>query len=210
MVIAIDGPAGSGKSTIAKLIAEKLQIIFLNSGSFYRAITLVVLNAGIAITDTQKILELAQSLTFDYVNSHLYLNGKDVESQLRTEKIDANAAQVSCIIPLRHLVNEHLRNIGSMHDVICEGRDITTVVFPNADYKFYLDASLEAKAERRYNQGQSNLSLEEIKQGMAKRDSIDKNKKEGALQIADDAHYIDTTYLTINQVCEIILSKING
>ena len=209
MIIAIDGPAGTGKSTIAKILAERLGITFLNSGSFYRAVTLYLVRNNIPYTNPDDVVKIASELDMDYVNSHLILNGEDVEPFLHSNEVDAHAAQVSAIVPLRHIVNEKLRKITEKISVVCEGRDITTVVFPNADYKFYLDASLDVQAERRFKQGVSNLSLEEIKESIRKRDEIDKNKAEGSLKIAPDAMYIDTSHLTIEQVCEIIVNKIH-
>ena len=210
MVVAIDGPAGCGKSTIAKIIADKLNITFLNSGSFYRGITLSLLRSGIGLENHQEIIAHAQKLDIDYVNSRLVINGEDVEDSLHTDQVDAHTAQVSSIIPLRHIVNEKIRHITKSLSIICEGRDMTTVVFPDAEHKFYLDASIDVQALRRFKQGVSNLSLEEIKEGIRKRDEIDKAKAEGALKIAPDATYIDTSDLTIEQVCEIIIRKIHN
>lgn len=209
MVIAIDGPAGTGKSTIAKLIAKRFGIAFLNSGSFYRGITLALLRGGVDLSDEKAVLDCARALKLDYVDERLILNGEDVDDELHCDAVDAHAAQVSCIVPLRHIVNEKLRGITKSLSFVCEGRDMTTVVFPDAEYKFYLDASVDAQAERRFKQGVSNLSLAEIKKAIIKRDEIDKTKSEGALKRAEDAHYIDTTHLTIEQVCAIISSKIN-
>ena len=209
MIIAIDGPAGAGKSTIAKLIAEKLNITFLNSGSFYRAITLSLLRNKIPLTDANSIIEHAKKLDLDYRKSRLFLNGEDVEDILHSDAIDLNASKVSCIVPVRHIVNDKIKLITKKNSIVCEGRDMTTVVFPEAEYKFYLDASIEAQARRRFNQGVSNLSIEEIAESIKKRDEIDKNKQEGSLKIAEDAHYIDTSDLTIEQVCAIILDKIH-
>ena len=210
MVVAIDGPAGCGKSTIAKIIADKLNITFLNSGSFYRGITLSLLRSGIDLENHQEIIAHAQKLDIDYVNSRLFINGEDVEDSLHTDQVDAHTAQVSSIIPLRHIVNEKIRHITKSLSIICEGRDMTTVVFPDAEHKFYLEASIDVQALRRFKQGVSNLSLEEIKEGIRKRDEIDKAKAEGALKIAPDATYIDTSDLTIEQVCEIIIRKIHN
>ena len=209
MIIAIDGPAGTGKSTIAKLISQKLNITFLNSGSVYRGITLALLRENIDITDEQKVLDFAEKLDLDYVNDHLILNGEDVNHLLHQDIVSEHASPVSAIVELRHIVNKKLRKITETQSVVCEGRDITTVVFPNAEYKFYLDASIDVQAQRRFDQGVSELSLEEIKQAIMKRDALDKNKKEGSLKIAEDATYIDTSDLTIDNVCEIILSKIH-
>ena len=209
MIVAIDGPAGTGKSTIAKLIAEKLGITFLNSGSFYRGITYALLKARIDLSDNEKILDFARKLDMDYIDSCLYLDGKNVEAYLHTDEVDAHASQVSSIPALRHIVNDKLRKITEKLSVVCEGRDITTVVFPNAENKFYLDASIDVQAERRFKQGVSNLTLEEIKESIRKRDEMDKNKPEGSLKIAPDAFYLDTSDLTIEQVCAIILNKIH-
>ena len=210
MVVAIDGPAGCGKSTVAKILAERLHLTFLNSGSFYRGITLALLRAGIDLKDEQKVLDFARGLNLDYVNSHLFLEGEDVEDLLHTDQVDAHAAQVSAIVPLRHIVNEKIREVTKSLSIVCEGRDMTTVVFPNAEHKFYLDASIDVQAQRRFNQGVSDLSLEEIKESIRQRDDIDKNKAEGALKIAPDALYIDTSHLTIEEVCEIMTRKIQN
>ena len=209
MVVAIDGPAGCGKSTVAKIIADRLNITFLNSGSFYRGITLSLLRSGQDISDQEAVIQLARSLDIDYVDSRLVINGEDVEDQLHTDQVDAHTAQVSSIIPLRHIVNEKIRHITKSLSIVCEGRDMTTVVFPDAEHKFYLDASIEVQAHRRFNPGVSKLSLEEIKETIRQRDEIDKAKAEGALKIAPDATYIDTSDLTIEQVCEIIIRKIH-
>ncbi len=209
MVVAIDGPAGCGKSTVAKIIADRLNITFLNSGSFYRGITLSLLRSGQDISDHEAVVQLARSLDIDYVDSRLVINGEDVEDQLHTDQVDAHTAQVSSIIPLRHIVNEKIRHITESLSIVCEGRDMTTVVFPDAEHKFYLDASIDVQALRRFNQGVSKLSLEEIKETIRQRDEIDKAKAEGALKISPDATYIDTSDLTIEQVCEIILHKIH-
>ena len=209
MVIAIDGPAGTGKSTIASLIAKKLNVTFLNSGSFYRGLTLALLEAKIDITDKQAVIDFCKKQKLDYVNSHLVLNGVDVESRLHEDQVSANASPVSAIPEVRHIVNDRLHEIVKSLSIVCEGRDMTTVVFPDAEYKFYLDARIDVQAQRRFDQGVSNLTLEEIKEAIIKRDALDKSKKEGALKIAPDATYIDTSDLTIEKVCEIIISKIH-
>lgn len=210
MVVAIDGPAGTGKSTVAHRVAEELNLTFLNSGSFYRALTLAAIDAGVSVDDADAILELAKKQKLDYVDAHLILNGKDVDDQLHQDKVDANVSKVSSIIPLRHLVNDRMREIVKSLNIICEGRDMTTVVFPQAEYKFYLDASMDVQAQRRFDQGCSGLTLEEVKAAIIKRDEMDKNKAEGALKRADDAQYIDTSDLTIDDVCAIIVSKIKS
>ena len=210
MVVAIDGPAGTGKSTVAHKVAQELGLTFLNSGSFYRALTLAALDAGINIDDTDSMMEFAGKQKLDYVNAHLFLNGKDIDDLLHQDKVDANVSKVSSIVPLRHLVNDRMREIVKSLSIICEGRDMTTVVFPKAEFKFYLDASIDVQAQRRFDQGVSGLTLEEVKAAIIKRDEQDRNKAEGSLKRAADAQYIDTSDLTINDVCAIIINKIKS
>ena len=210
MVIAIDGPAGTGKSTVAHAVAANLGIVYLNSGSFYRALTLALLDAGIDLDDTKAVTDFAGRQKLDYVNARMILNGKDVDDVLHQDRIDSSVSKVSSVVPLRHLVNDRMRTIVKSLSVICEGRDMTTVVFPDAEFKFYLDASIDVQAKRRFDQGVSNLSLEEIKASILKRDEMDRNKAEGSLKKSPDAVYIDTSDLTINDVCEIIENKIKS
>lgn len=210
MVIAIDGPAGTGKSTVAHAVAADLGIVYLNSGSFYRALTLALLDAGIDLDDTKAVTDFAGRQKLDYVNAMMILNGKDVDDVLHQDRIDSSVSKVSSVVPLRHLVNDRMRTIVKSLSVICEGRDMTTVVFPDAEFKFYLDASIDVQAKRRFDQGVSNLSLEEIKASILKRDEMDRNKAEGSLKKSPDAVYIDTSDLTINDVCEIIENKIKS
>ena len=208
MIIAMDGPAGTGKSTIASIIAKKLNVTYLNSGSFYRALTLALLDGSVDLGDKDAVLDFCKKQKLEYVNSRLVLNGKDVEDHLHDDRVSANVAQISAIVEIRHLVNDRMQEITKSLSIVCEGRDMTTVVFPQAECKFYLDASLDVQAQRRFDQGVSNLTLEEIKEAIRKRDEIDRNKAEGALKRAPDSYYIDTSNLTIDKVCEIILEQI--
>ena len=210
MIIAIDGPAGTGKSTIASMLAEKLNITFLNSGGFYGAFTIAILDAGIDYSDEEKTVEFCKKQKLEYTKeSHFILNGTDVTAHLHDDRVTNNASQVSAIVEIRHLVNDLMRQITKSLDIVCEGRDMTTVVFPNAEVKVYLDASAEVRAKRRFDQGVSDMTLEEIKASIEKRDEMDKNKKEGSLKIAPDALYIDTSNLTIEEVCAIIERQIS-
>ncbi len=220
MVIAIDGPAGSGKSTIAKMVARELGLTFLNTGSFYRGVTLALLRSlggsadgsggrAPALTDQAAIIEFSRTVALDWRDSHLFIGKEDVDGFLRSDAVEAVVAPLSAIVGVRHIVNEKLRAVADRSGIVCEGRDMTTVVFPNAEYKFYLDASSSARAKRRFSQGTSNLSLEEIQQAIEERDTVDRNKIEGSLKIAPDAFYLDTSDLTITRVCEIIVSKIH-
>ena len=210
MVVAIDGPAGTGKSTVAHQVAKDLGLVYLNSGSFYRALTLSAIEAGISPDDADAVLEHAKKQKLDYVNARLILNGVDVDDQLHQDKVDSAVSKVSSIVELRHLVNARMREIVQDLSIICEGRDMTTVVVPNAEHKFFLDASIDVQAKRRFDQGVSDLTLEEIKAAIIKRDEMDRKKAEGSLKKSADSFYIDTSDLTISQVCEIIESKINA
>lgn len=220
MIVAIDGPAGSGKSTIAKIVAAKTGLVFMNTGSFYRGVTLALLRSlggdsdgtggkSPDLSNEQAIIDFTHSVALDYRNSHLYIGNEDVDQYLRSDAVESVVAQLSAIVGVRHIVNDKIRSVARNTGVICEGRDMTTVVFPDADCKFYLDASVKSRAKRRYDQGTSNLSLSEIQTSIVMRDEVDRNKKEGSLKIAPDAVYIDTSDLTIEQVCDMIVSKIH-
>ncbi len=210
MVVAIDGPAGTGKSTVAHKIADDLGLVFLNSGSFYRALTLALLDEKIDLSDKKAVVDFSRRQKLEYRNSHLILNGVDVESLLHQDKVDARVSAVSGIVDVRHYVNDTMRRIVKSMDIICEGRDMTTVVFPDAEVKIYLDASIDVQAKRRFDQGVSGLTLEEVKKAIMERDALDRNKEEGSLKKAEDAVYIDTSDLTINDVCAIIKDKIKS
>jgi cytidylate kinase len=215
MVIAIDGPAGSGKSTIAKLLAENLtkksgqDYTYINSGKLYRAITLGCLRAGISPADSEKVIEFAKNINISYKMDVVFLNGEDVSSLLHTDEIDRHSSPLSAIVPVRHIVNDYIRKISKDQNIVVEGRDMTTVVFPNAEHRFYLDACADARARRRFDQGVSNLTLEEIKDAIIQRDEIDKNKAEGSLKIGQGVQYLDTSDLTIIQVYDKLIENID-
>jgi cytidylate kinase len=174
----------------------------------YRAITLGCLRANISPTDSEKTLEFAQNARLDYSGGRVFLEAEDVTDSLHTDEIDRWAAPLSANVPIRHLVNGFIRKLSGSLNIVIEGRDMTTVVFPNAEFLFYLDASADARAKRRYEQGVSGLSLEAIREAIKERDEIDKNKIEGSLKIAARAHYIDTSDLTLMQVYETLLDVV--
>lgn len=205
MVIAIDGPAGSGKSTIAKAIAKQLDFYFLNTGSFYRAYTLAQLNAQKNPLDKDSVLETSSNVKITVSKGNICINGVDVEAQLHTPEVDKYCSYVSSDPRLRNKVNEEVRLLASDMNIVTEGRDTTTVIFPNADLKFYFDASPEIRAQRRVKE-QSGANYEEVLKGIIERDRNDREKAFGALKIAENAIYVDTTNLTIEQVCEKVLS----
>ncbi|MDR1903873.1 MAG: 30S ribosomal protein S1 [Treponema sp.] len=206
MVVAIDGPAGTGKSTIAQLLADRLHYTYVNSGNIYRAITLGCLRNSISLEDSDAAVKYAGNASIEYKrNGDLYLDGDNVSSLLHSDEIDKYTAPVSAIVPIRHTVNDLIRRLSAGLDIVVEGRDMTTVVFPHAEYRFYLDASVKERAKRRFLQGVSKLSLEEIEKAIEERDQIDKNKQEGSLKIEKGVLYFDTTGLTIEQVYDKLL-----
>jgi cytidylate kinase len=209
MIVAIDGPAGAGKSTIASKVAEKTGFFYLNTGSFYRALTYEVIKEKINISDKDAIINAAEKHKIELINKRIHLNGTDVENFLRSDAVDALVAQISAITEVRHIINKHIQKAAKNNDIIAEGRDMTTVVFPNAEVKIYLDASIENRAKRRLDQGTSVKTLEEIKENIKTRDNIDKNKEFGKLKISEDAIYLNSSDLTIDEVCEKVLSEID-
>ncbi len=207
MVIAIDGPAGSGKSTIARMIAQKLGFYFLNTGSFYRAYTLSALDRGIDPLDKEAVLENAGRVSITVENGDICIDGRDSEERLHTPQVDAYCSQVSSDPRIRKMVNDAVRELALGMDIVTEGRDTTTVIFPDAEYKFYFDASPEVRAKRRMGD-QPGSDYSAILAAIKERDKRDMEKASGALKVAQDAVYIDTSLLTINQVCEKVIKTI--
>jgi cytidylate kinase len=208
MVIAIDGPAGVGKSTVARRSAEATGLLYVNSGNFYRAITLAVIEAGIPPDDPSGVLEIARTCRLEMNGSCLTLNGRPVEDLLHSDFVDQWVANHSSIPQIRGIVNSKLREIAKDRDVLVEGRDIGTVVFPGAEVKIFLDADVATRAARRHSQGVSHLALDQVEKSIAARDTVDRNKATGKLQAAPDAIRMDTSHLTIDQVCDKVTEAI--
>lgn len=202
MVVAIDGPAGVGKSTVARQCAREAGFLYINSGNFYRAITFAVLQRNASTEDPQAILGVARSCRLDVESSEMILDGRNVEAMLHGDAVDSRVAAVSAIPDVRAIVNARIREIVDHLDVVVEGRDIGTVVFPSAEVKIFLDADIETRAARRHDQGVSRRSLDETRAAIGQRDAVDRNKPVGRLLAAPDALRIDTSLLTIQQVCE--------
>ncbi len=208
-ILALDGPAGVGKSSVAERVARSLGFRYINSGNLYRAVTWAVLNnSSIDPLDENELVSFAQKLSFSFDNDSLTIDGREVEQFLHSDEVDEWVAHVSSYVPIRVLVNDKLRDLCSGIEAVVEGRDISTVVFPDADVKIFLDASVETRARRRFGQGTSKLSLEEIRERIRRRDEIDATKKVGRMALSDDAIYIDTSYLTIDRVCEKVISTV--
>ena len=212
LVIAVDGPAGAGKSTIAKLIAEKLNINYIDTGAMYRAITYKCLQNNIDINNEEDVINIAKQCDIDFKDNNIYLNGNILKDEIRTMEVSNNVSNVAKIKEVRYLMVDVQRNIGKMSSVILDGRDIGSYVFPNADYKFFLVATPEERGNRRYkeliNKGYD-VNLEEIIKDIIKRDEIDSNREFAPLVKAEDAIEIDTTGKNIDEVVNRVLSKIN-
>lgn len=210
--IAIDGPSGSGKSTIADLVAKKLGVLHLNSGSLYRAYALACYEQGIGANEKQKVLDCARTrkLKVDFVDGQqkTILDGKIVDGQLRQEQIGMMASTVSAYPEIRDLVNSVVRNAARDVGLVTEGRDIGSVVIPNADFKFYLDAKPEVRAKRRFDELKGETPFEQILKDVVARDKQDSERKIAPLKRCEDAIYIDSSCLGIDEVCDIILKEV--
>jgi cytidylate kinase len=208
MVVAIDGPAGVGKSTVARRAAAQVGFLYINSGSFYRAVTLAVLRSGGIPSDRGVVLATARACRLEVVEGRLYLDGGCVEDELHSDEVDRWVAAHSSIPEVRDIVNEKLRGLAAGRDVVVEGRDIGTVVFPGAALKVFLDADVATRAARRHDQGVSGMSRAEIETAIRERDAVDRSKPTGRLAAALDAQSIDTSHLTIDEVCATVAGAI--
>ena len=211
MIIAIDGPAGTGKGTVAKILSKKLGYTYIDTGAMYRCITLKMIRENILLTEEEKIIDLLNRTEISFKNiddnQHVFLDGEDVSELIRKPNVNELVSPVSAIKIIREKMVDLQRKLGDTENVIMEGRDITTVVFPNAEVKIYLDAKLEVRAERRYKElieKGNDVTYEEILESVSKRDKNDMEKEFGALKIADGAIYIDSTDLTPEEVFEKI------
>ena len=208
-IVAMDGPAGTGKGTITSLISKEMGLVNIDTGATYRCVALYVIKNNIKLEEKEKIIESLPNIHIDMKNEQgvqkVYLNNEDVTSEIRSKEVTKIVSQVSSIVEVRLAMVEVQRNLAKGKDVIMEGRDITTYVFPNADVKIYLDADEEERAKRRYKEMQEKgieMTYEEVLKNIQVRDKNDKEKEIGALKIAEDAIYIDTTNLSIEEVKE--------
>jgi len=215
LIIAIDGPAGSGKSSSAKLIAKKLGYVYIDTGAMYRAITYLALENE-AINDESQIIELARKCKIDlnYEDGEVIvqLNDMDVSKEIRSAEVNSHVSNVSKISDIRKLLVEKQREMAARgNGVVMEGRDIGTVVFPNADVKIFLTASLDIRANRRtkeYNANGSKVLVDDVKSNLSNRDKIDSSRNDSPLIKASDAVEVDTTDVTIDEQVILILDEV--
>lgn len=213
LIIAIDGPAGSGKSTTAKLLAKKLGYLYIDTGAMYRAVTLYAIKNNI-LNDEEKIIELASKLNielkFEDGQTKVNVNGKDVTEEIRSLEVNHNVSPVSKIEGVRKILVQKQKEMGKNGGVVMEGRDITTVVFPNADVKIFLTASIDERARRRaleFAQKGQQVDIEKVKQNILERDRIDSSRDVSPLTKSPDAVEIDTSNLSIEQQVDLILEE---
>ena len=213
MIIAIDGPSGAGKSTVAKLLAAKMGIVYLDTGAMYRAMGLKALNSGVSPTDAVEVEKLLAVTEIDVKNidgtQHVYLDGEDVSTLIREHRVSKAASDISAIPCVRFAMVELQRKLASKKDTVLDGRDIGTYVLPNADHKFFLTASADERANRRYKEliakGEE-CTFEKIKQDIITRDYNDSHRALAPLKKADDAIEIDTTEMTVDDVINKMIS----
>lgn len=213
-VIAIDGPGGAGKSTIAKLLAKKINYLHLDTGAMYRAVTLAVLEKNIDFKDEAEIIKITKNseIIFDQ-QGKIFLDGKNISKEIRSARVNDHVSQIAAIKGVRDLLVKKQQELAQENKVVMDGRDITTVVLPKAEYKFYLTASLAERAKRRYQQEKNNnkeANFEQIKKSIARRDKLDQERKHSPLKQAEDAILIDTTNLNIEQVMAKMIEIIEG
>lgn len=221
MIVAIDGPAGSGKGTITEIVSKELNLISISSGGAYRCVALLAIENNIEIWQKEKILDVLNSSIIEFKNENgkdvIFLNGKDVTNRIKENDVANIVSQISSIKEVRFKLNEIFRQCAKGKNVIMEGRDIGTYVFPNADVKLYLDASEEIRAKRRVRQNKEQgieTNYEEVLENLRFRDKNDREKEVGALKQAEDAVYINSDNMTPQQeadeVIKVIKSKVKG
>lgn len=210
-IVAIDGPAGTGKGTVTEILSKRLKLVNIDTGATYRCVTLAMINANVGLNEIDKIKEILETIRIELRNEKdgqsVILNGEVVTEKIRSKEVTKLVSQVSAITEVRLAMAGLQRKMAEGKNVIMEGRDIGTYVFPNADVKIYLDADVEERAKRRFKQNQEkgiDMSYQEILENIKKRDENDKNKEIGALKVAHDAIVIDTTNMNIKQVTDKI------
>jgi CMP/dCMP kinase len=211
MIIAIDGPSGSGKSTLGRMLARALNLLYLDTGSMYRAVALAVIEADVDPADTNAVTALANSIEIDLAGDPesltVVLDARDVTDEIRTERVTAMSSVISSIPGVRRAMVARQRAMGQRGAVL-NGRDIGTVVFPDADIKFFLTAAPEERAERRHKEDQGVSTLSETLAEMIERDKRDSTRADSPLKIAEDAIVIDSTGKSVEEVFQLMMEKI--
>ena len=216
MIVAIDGPSGAGKSTLAKRVAKELRFTYLDTGAIYRALALKILRRGVDLNDTRALSDIVGDSDIDLRGRdgqvQVFLDGEDVSASIRTPEISQMASKASAIPMVRHRLLDLQRDLGRRGNVVAEGRDIGTVVFPDAQVKIYLNASIEERARRRYNElrAAGEVSFSETINEMEERDKRDSERDIAPLRIADDAFVLDSSGLTADGVAEKVLELIKS
>lgn len=211
--IAIDGPAGSGKSTVAKALAKRLGLLYIDTGAMYRALTYKILERGIDFGDKQCVIATAENTHIKLTGEKVFLDGRDVTLQIRSTDVDKNVSKIAQIPEVRHILVNLQRRMASEQGVVMDGRDIGTYVLPDAEYKFFLTASIEERARRRYNdlvKKSAPVHYNQVKEDLENRDKLDSSRQFSPLRMADDAILIDTTGKSVNQVLEEIMGIVGG
>ena len=211
LIVAIDGPAGSGKSTIAKLLAKKYDLTYIDTGAMYRMITLYLLENNIDINDLKEVERVLNTVNLDMQGDKFYLDNVDVNTKIREKRINDNVSKVASIKIVRSNLVDLQRKISNNKDVILDGRDVGTVIFPNAQVKIFLIASPEERARRRYNEfleKKTKITYDEVLKSIKERDHIDSTRDESPFVKADDAIELDSTNLTIEDVINFISKEI--
>ena len=211
IIVAIDGPAGSGKSTIAKLLAKKYDLTYIDTGAMYRMITLYLLENNIDFDDLKEIEKVLNTVNLDMQGDKFYLNNVDITTKIREKRINENVSKVASIKIVRSNLVDLQRKVSNNKNVILDGRDVGTVIFPTAQVKIFLIASPEERARRRYNEfleKKTEITYEEVLKSIKERDHIDSTRDESPFVKADDAIELDSTNLTIDDVVNFISKEI--
>jgi len=212
-VIAIDGPAGAGKSTIAKKLAGRIGFTYIDSGAMYRALTLKVLREDIQFKELDRIIKVAEKTDIDFRDNSIYIDGVLSDTEIREENVNRNVSYVATIPEVRRLMVELQRRISKNKNVVMDGRDVGTVIFPSADVKLYITASVDERADRRYRELKEkgyDAEIQDIKSQIEKRDFIDSTREDSPLKAAEDAVIIDTTGKNIEKVLDEVVSIIKN
>ncbi len=211
--IAIDGPSGAGKSTVAKALAKALQILYLDTGAMYRALTYYALKHSIDLADEQAIIALLTDFKLNFSGSTVLVNNEDVTEQIRQTRVTTHVSQVAAIKKVRDFMVTKQREIANRKSIVLDGRDIGTVVLPDAKFKFFITASDFVRAKRRYNeqiQRGYDVTFDSVLSDMQRRDKFDSSRQYAPLKVADDAVVIDTTEMTVEQVVAYIVEQVHN